>query len=141
MHLCFPNVQTYKEMYINAYTYTYLVWTKVPVEFEVCLRMAIKTPKRSHWRLSGVFLSTLSMISTFFWCFWLFFTVNITNFNNHLIYIMKLQESMVLWSVLKSPLVLCSSFAATSQFICIANWLVKFCMVRIFRWLKFSNRF
>ena len=34
------------------------------------------------------------------------FTVNITNFNNYLIDVMKLQVFMVLWSVLKSPLVL-----------------------------------
>ena len=62
----------------------------------------------------------------------LFFTVNITNFNNYLIYIMKLQVFMVLCSVLKSPLVLGSSFVETSQFLSIAGSLAGFCMVRVF---------
>ena len=51
----------------------------------------------------------------------LFFTVNITNFNNCLIYIMKLQVFVVLWSVVKSPLVLGLRFVATSQFIYIVG--------------------
>ena len=73
----------------------------------------------------------------------LFFTVNITDFNNYLINIMKLQVFMVLWSVLRSPLVLGSRFVATSQFICVAGWMTMtgFCMVRVFGWWGFSNRF
>ena len=51
----------------------------------------------------------------------LLFTVNITNFNDYLTYIMKLQVLVVLWSVLKSPLVLGLRFAATSQFICVVG--------------------
>ena len=46
----------------------------------------------------------------------LFFIVNITIFDNYLIYIMKSQVFMILWSVLKSPLVLGLRFNATSQF-------------------------
>ena len=69
----------------------------------------------------------------------LFFTVHFTDFNNYLIYIMKLQVFIVLWSVLKSPLVLGSRFVATSHFICIAGWLAGFCMMRVFGWLGFSN--
>ena len=64
----------------------------------------------------------------------LFSTVNITNSNSYLIYIMKLQVFMVLWSVLKSALALGSRFVATSQFICIAGLLTGFCMVRGFGW-------
>ena len=45
----------------------------------------------------------------------------ITNFSNYLICIMKLQVFMVLWFVVKSPLVLGSRFVATSRFICIAG--------------------
>ena len=71
----------------------------------------------------------------------LFFTVNITNFNNYLMYIMKLQVFMLLWSILKSPLVLSSRFVVTSQFICIAGSLAGFCMVRVFGWWGFPNRF
>ena len=71
----------------------------------------------------------------------LLFTVYITDFNNYLIYIMKLQVFMVLWSVLRSPLVLGSRFVATSQFICVAGWMTSFCMVRVFGWWGFSNRF
>ena len=71
----------------------------------------------------------------------LFFTVNITNFNKYSIYSMKLQVFMVLWSVLKSPLVLGSSFAAiSSQFLWIPGWLASFCMVRVFGWWGFWNR-
>ena len=72
----------------------------------------------------------------------LFFTVNVTGFNNCLIYIMKEQVFMVLWSVRRSPLVLGPRFVATSQFTCIAaGWLAGFWMVRVFNWLGFSNRF
>ena len=71
----------------------------------------------------------------------LFFTVNITNFNNYLIYIMKLQVFMLLSSVLKSPLVLGSRFVASSQFIYIASSLAGSSMVRVFGWWGFSNRF
>ena len=71
----------------------------------------------------------------------LFFIVSITNFNNYLMYIMKLKVFMVLWTVLKSSAVLGSHFVATSQFTCIAGWLVGFCMVRVFGWWRFSNRF
>ena len=42
---------------------------------------------------------------------------------------MKLQVFVVLWSVLKSPLVLGLRFVATSQFICIVGRLAGFCMV------------
>ena len=49
------------------------------------------------------------------------FIVNITNFNNCLIYIMTLQLFMVLWFVLKSPLVLGLQFVAANQFNCIAG--------------------
>ena len=45
-----------------------------------------------------------------------FLTVNITNFNNYLIYVMKQQVFMVLWSVLRSPFFLVFHFVATSQF-------------------------
>ena len=56
----------------------------------------------------------------------LFFTVNITNFNNYLIHIMKLQVLMILWSVLKSPVVLGSRFVATvSLFALWVDWLVS----------------
>ena len=56
----------------------------------------------------------------------LFFTVNITNFNNYLIHIMKLQVFMLLWSVLKSALVLGTRFVAGSQFIYITvHWPVS----------------
>ena len=44
---------------------------------------------------------------------------------------MKLQVFVVLWSVLKSPLVLGLRFVATSQFICIVGRLAGFCMVRV----------
>ena len=71
----------------------------------------------------------------------LLLTINITNFNNYLIYIMKLLVFMVLCSVLKSPLVLGSRFVATSQFTCTAGWLAGFCMVRVFGWWEFSSRF
>ena len=37
----------------------------------------------------------------------IFLAVNITNFNNYLIYFMKSQVLLILWSVLKSLLVLC----------------------------------
>ena len=47
----------------------------------------------------------------------LLFTVNITNFNNYLIYIMKSQVFMVLCSVLKYPLVLSPRFVATGWFL------------------------
>ena len=45
----------------------------------------------------------------------LFFTVNITNFNNYLVFITKWQVFMVLWSVLRSPLVLGPRCVATSH--------------------------
>ena len=61
------------------------------------------------------------------------YTVNITNFNNYLIYIMKLQVFIVLWSAL----VLGWRFVATNQFISIAGWLDAFCMVRVFGWWEF----
>ena len=64
----------------------------------------------------------------------LFFSVNITNFNNYLIYIMKLQVLLILWSLLKFPLFLGSRFVATSQFIWIAGWLAGFCMAGVFCW-------
>ena len=54
---------------------------------------------------------------------------------------MKMQVFMVLWSVLKSPLVLGSRFVATSQFICITSRLAGFCMVRVFDWWGYSSRF
>ena len=71
----------------------------------------------------------------------LFFTVNITNFNNYLIYIMKLQVFMLLWSVLKSALALGTRFVVGNQFIYITGSLAGFCMVRVFGWWGFSNRF
>ena len=43
---------------------------------------------------------------------------------------MKLQVSVVLWSVLKS-LVLALRFVATSHFICIVAQLAGLCMVRV----------
>ena len=70
-----------------------------------------------------------------------FFKVNIINCSNYLIYIMKLQVLMVLWSVLKSPLVLGWRFVATSQFICIVVWQAGFCMVQVFGWWRFWNIF
>ena len=45
------------------------------------------------------------------------FIVNITNFHIYLIYIMKLQVLLILWSFLKSLLVLGLHYVATSQFI------------------------
>ena len=71
----------------------------------------------------------------------LFFTVSITNFNNYLIHIMKLQLFMLLWSGLKSPLVLGSHFVVSSQFIYIAGSLAGFDMMRVFCWWGFSNKF
>ena len=37
---------------------------------------------------------------------------------------------MVLWSVLRSPLILGSRFVATSQFVCVAGLMIGFCMMR-----------
>ena len=64
----------------------------------------------------------------------LLFTVNIADFNNYSICIIKLQVFMVIWSVLKPSLVLGSRFVATSQFICPEGWIIGFCIIRGF-WL------
>ena len=34
--------------------------------FEICLKLAIKTPKRRHWRRSGVFSVNFEQISNIF---------------------------------------------------------------------------
>ena len=77
--------------------------------------------------------------SVFFFRSILFFTVKITNCNNYLIYIKKLQVLLILWSVLKSLLVLSLRYVATSQFICIAGWLTGYYIVRVFCWRYFRT--
>ena len=76
-----------------------------------------------------------------FWSIRLFFTVNISCFNNYLIYFNKWQVFMVLWFFLKLHLILGLRFVAISQFTSIAGSLAGFWMVRVYGWWGFSNRF
>ena len=112
-------VKSYIHIYIYVYIFIYYIYDIYIFNIYVCniyIYMIyiynIYLPWSSKCRITNDIFDWFIFLLLIFCSITLHFTVNITNFNNYLINIMKLQAFMILWSVLKPPLLLGSRFVA-----------------------------